>query len=124
MATKSFKVVVVGGGPAGLAAAHSLHLAGIDFIVLERRASVVDDVGASLVLGPPSMRVMHQFGLLGQLKAVGAELLHTKSLTKDGWVFKDTDTIKIIKEWYVTPSGTMLCILALANRCFVALARR
>lgn len=105
--TKSFRVVIVGGGPAGLVAAHSLHLAGIDFVVLERRDSVINDVGASLALGPPSLRVLHQFGLLAQLEAVGAEVQRTKSLTRDGQLFKDTDNINIMKEWYVGPMASL-----------------
>ena len=99
MATTTSKVIIVGGGPVGLAAAHSLHLAGIESVVLERRDSVVEDVGASLVLDPPSMRLMHQLGLLDSLQAVGAELLHTKSFTKDGLEFKDSDAILHMKEW-------------------------
>ncbi|ROW08283.1 hypothetical protein VMCG_03175 [Cytospora schulzeri] len=40
-----FKVIVVGGGPVGLIAAHSLSKAGIDFVVLERRPEVVEEIG-------------------------------------------------------------------------------
>lgn len=69
MAAGIFKVIIVGGGPVGLTAAHALSLAGIDFLILERRDSIVLEEGASLVLGPNSLRVMHQFGLLDTLLA-------------------------------------------------------
>ncbi|KAJ5755732.1 FAD binding domain-containing protein [Penicillium manginii] len=48
MSSPPFKVIVVGGGPVGLTAAHALHHAGIDFVVLEARDSVVLDQGGQL----------------------------------------------------------------------------
>lgn len=98
MATGNFKVIIVGGGPVGLTTAHSLLLAGIDFVVLERRDSVIVDVGASLVLGPPSLRVMHQLGLLDTLLAVGGELKHNKAFTLDGAEFKDSTAIQCMRK--------------------------
>lgn len=59
----------------GLTAAHALSKAGIDFVVLEGRPEVVEDVGASLVLSPNSLRVFAQLGLLGQLRELGHEVL-------------------------------------------------
>ncbi|KAL5363258.1 hypothetical protein BJX96DRAFT_186684 [Aspergillus floccosus] len=93
-----FKVIVVGGGPVGLTAAHALHHAGIDFIVLERRESVVLDQGASLVLAPQSLRVMHQFGLLARLRGIGSELHRGKAYTRDGRLIADTPVLRILRK--------------------------
>jgi 2-polyprenyl-6-methoxyphenol hydroxylase-like FAD-dependent oxidoreductase len=93
MAPKPFKVIIVGGGPVGLTAAHALHYAGIDFVVLEARDAVVLDQGASLVLSPPSLRVMHQFGLLERLTEVGAVMERNASFTRDGYCFSDSQTV-------------------------------
>ncbi|KAL2836448.1 FAD/NAD(P)-binding domain-containing protein [Aspergillus pseudoustus] len=87
---KSLKLIVVGGGPVGLTAAHALHHASIEFVVLERRDAVIIDEGASLVLGPQSLRIMHQFGLLDRLLEIGGEVRRNKAITHDGKVFRDT----------------------------------
>ncbi|KFX85808.1 hypothetical protein O988_09889 [Pseudogymnoascus sp. VKM F-3808] len=98
MAHDNFKVIIVGAGPVGLTAAHALYLAGIDFVVLERRDKVVIDVGASLVLGPPSLRVMHQFGLLETLLDIGGELRRNKCFTMEGYEFKNSTGFQYLKQ--------------------------
>ncbi|PYI01546.1 FAD/NAD(P)-binding domain-containing protein [Aspergillus sclerotiicarbonarius CBS 121057] len=98
MPTTPFKVIVVGGGPLGLTAAHALSHAGIDFVVLESRDSVVLDQGASLVLGPPTLRVMHQLGLLDQLLAIGGELQLGQSFTHQGHEFRRCNPFRIMRK--------------------------
>lgn len=84
MTSNQFRVIIIGGGPNGLTAAHSLHLAGIDFLVLERANVVAKDVGASIVLAPQNLRVMHQFGILDDLNRIGQELKSNKSFDLEG----------------------------------------
>ncbi|KAI1118294.1 hypothetical protein F5Y14DRAFT_258786 [Nemania sp. NC0429] len=67
-------VIIIGGGPVGLVAAHALFKARIDFLVLERRATIVEDVGASIVVHPGSLRVLSQLGLLGRLREESLDL--------------------------------------------------
>jgi 2-polyprenyl-6-methoxyphenol hydroxylase-like FAD-dependent oxidoreductase len=62
-------------------------------VVLEARDSVVLDQGASLVLGPPSMRVLHQFGLSERLAKIGCEMARNSSFMADGNRFADSRTI-------------------------------
>ncbi|PWY69605.1 FAD/NAD(P)-binding domain-containing protein [Aspergillus sclerotioniger CBS 115572] len=95
---KTFKVIIIGGGPVGLTAAHALHHAGIDFIVLEGRSAIVEDKGASLVVYPHTFRVMHQFDLLEALLSVGGELNHHLSFTSDGHVFNEGARYERIRE--------------------------
>ncbi|CAM1510760.1 Fc.00g082730.m01.CDS01 [Cosmosporella sp. VM-42] len=93
-----FKVVIVGGGPTGLTAAHALGKAGIDFLVLERRDNLELDTGASLVLEPQSLRIMRQLGLLDSLMDIGAELCTTKGFLVDGYEFKRTTELETLKD--------------------------
>lgn len=71
----NFKVIVIGGGPVGLVAAHALSKAGIDFVVLEGRPQIAEDVGASLVLISHNIRVLAQLGMLDQLRDKGHEVM-------------------------------------------------
>ncbi|KAJ5951712.1 Monooxygenase FAD-binding [Penicillium vulpinum] len=93
-----FKVIVIGGGPIGLIAAHALLRADIDFVVLERRTSIVEDKGASLVIYSTTFRVMHQLGILESLLPLGGELDRHMSLTKDGHVFNESPRYRTIRE--------------------------
>lgn len=92
MATsKSFRAIIVGGGPVGLTAAHSFGLAGIDYIVLEARDTCTSDSGASLVLNPASLRVFHQLGLADIAREKSAE--HERAL----WVDYNGRTCKDVR---------------------------
>ncbi|KAH7316935.1 FAD binding domain-containing protein [Stachybotrys elegans] len=93
-----FKIIVVGAGPAGLVAAHALHHANIDFVLLERRNSIYEDVGASLVLEPQSIRVMSQLGLWDKLQKFGTEMMRLQVFTRDGHQFKNSSAIRTVNE--------------------------
>ncbi|KAI1375632.1 hypothetical protein F4677DRAFT_421914 [Hypoxylon crocopeplum] len=87
MANNNFRVIVIGGGPVGMIAAHALSKAGIDFIVLERRPVIAEDVGASLVLHAHGMRALAQFGLYDRLKEISAPGGTIWTNTDDGRVY-------------------------------------
>lgn len=84
MPSDDFKVIVVGGGPAGLTAAHALYHAGIDFLVLEGRSSPVIDTGSNLVLFPVGLRALYQLGLLDAINKVSWPLTNTPRQQHDG----------------------------------------
>ncbi|KAH7305958.1 hypothetical protein B0I35DRAFT_483705 [Stachybotrys elegans] len=75
-----FKVIIAGGGPVGLTAAHALSQAGIDFLLLEGHHQVMASVGSNLVLNPQGLRALSQLGLLDALCAVSDRLLPTRRI--------------------------------------------
>lgn len=66
MAIKSshhgFRVIIAGGGLAGLTLANALERAGIDYILLEARDEIAPHVGASLGIFPNGSRILDQLG--------------------------------------------------------------
>ncbi|KAL2856111.1 hypothetical protein BJX68DRAFT_263606 [Aspergillus pseudodeflectus] len=72
MDKKSFRVIIVGGSIAGLTLAHCLDRAQIDYVILERRAEVAPQEGASLGIMPNGARILQQLGLYSELE----ELIH------------------------------------------------
>lgn len=56
------KVIISGGGIAGLTLANALEKAGINFVLLEARALLDPQVGASIAIAPSSMRIFDQIG--------------------------------------------------------------
>lgn len=93
-----FKVIIAGGGPNGLTAAHALHQAGIDFVVLEKRPDVVLDEGCSMVLGPANLRVMHQLGLYHRIKPTSAVINRSINYLRTGQKYEDTDVPMLIEK--------------------------
>jgi 2-polyprenyl-6-methoxyphenol hydroxylase-like FAD-dependent oxidoreductase len=68
-----FKVIIVGAGVGGLILAHSLHKAGIDYVVLDKHA-VEPEWGSSITIHTQSARVLDQLGLLPAVEAQCTEM--------------------------------------------------
>ncbi|KAK3317564.1 hypothetical protein B0T19DRAFT_293717 [Cercophora scortea] len=94
MSDNEFKVIVVGGGPVGLIAAHALSRAGIDYVVLENYDSVATDVGASIALWPQALRVMGRLGLLPRLESIGTRMDRGVYMTQPGHIFKESHAMR------------------------------
>src|ERR1700677_3872006 len=67
---KALTAVVVGGGIGGLAAAAALTRAGIGVSVYEQ-APALGEVGAGVLLGPNSVRLLHRLGLAAAIDTTG-----------------------------------------------------
>ncbi|KAL2849327.1 hypothetical protein BJX68DRAFT_267179 [Aspergillus pseudodeflectus] len=82
-----FKVIIVGGSVAGLTLAHCLHHANIEYIVLERKAEIAPQEGASIALWPTGGQVLDQLRLWEDL-AAGADVIRQHNvLFPDGFAF-------------------------------------
>lgn len=84
------RVIIVGGGPTGMTAAHALTRAGIDFVLLEGRHEIALDAGCNLVLSSMGMRALGQLGLLPALKKVSSPVTKFQRLDHKGRDIGDT----------------------------------
>lgn len=87
-AHQPFRVIIVGGGPVGLTAAHALLSAGIDFLVLEARPTFTPEEGASLLAYSSTQRVWHQLGLHGAMAARACPVDTRSSADHAGRVYR------------------------------------
>ncbi|PYI11277.1 FAD/NAD(P)-binding domain-containing protein [Aspergillus sclerotiicarbonarius CBS 121057] len=62
MAPRPCKVIIVGGGVAGLTLALMLEKHGIDYLLLEAYSDIVATAGAGIALSPNGLRVLDQLG--------------------------------------------------------------
>lgn len=92
-----FRAIIVGGGPAGLAMAHALALAGIDYVLLERRRAVVEPDGASIALWPHGVRILDQFGLLEEARRLYEPIRSKFNLRPDGSLRERNEMFKAIE---------------------------
>ena len=64
------RVIIVGGGIAGLTLANALQLAGIDFILLEAKAEIPPQIGAGIALLPNGSRILDQMGCYDDIRDI------------------------------------------------------
>ncbi|KAK3363197.1 FAD binding domain protein [Lasiosphaeria hispida] len=64
---RPFRVLIAGGGVAGLSLANALERGGVDFLLLERRNEIAPQAGASIGMLPNGCRILDQLGLYDEL---------------------------------------------------------
>jgi salicylate hydroxylase len=79
---RNIRVVIIGAGLGGLAAAGALRQRGIEAVVYER-APALGEVGAGIQLGPNAVKVLRALGLESALRRVAAEPGNYVSLAWD-----------------------------------------
>lgn len=92
----SFRVIIVGGGPTGLATAHALNLAGIDWIILEQRPEITTAVGAAIILWPHTLRILDQLGLLDEARNASFPMRTKTILRSDGRERNTTEVSELL----------------------------
>lgn len=88
---ESFKVVIVGGGPVGLIAAHILSAVNIDYVVLERHRSFETENGATIAIWPHNVRILDQLGLLDSIRKLDIQVHDKVNLHPDGRIIAQSD---------------------------------
>lgn len=96
------RVIIVGGGIAGLTLAGALEKGGIDFVLLEARSLFDPQVGASIALNAASMRILDQIGAAQDIISQTAPVKVSKVHRSDGTlVMPPAITFQILKARYV-----------------------
>jgi len=85
------RILIVGGGIAGLTLATALHQLGLDAVLIERNPRW-DPVGGGIAVQPNAMRVLQQLGIASDVKQAGAVIRR--------WLYRDQ-------------AGSVLCDIAL-----------
>jgi FAD dependent monooxygenase len=101
MDKKSFRVIIVGGSIAGLTLAHCLDRAQIDYVILERRAEVAPQEGASLGIMPNGARILQQLGLYSKLEELIHPLKEAHLNYPDGFSYT-SQYPRLLRERYVS----------------------
>ena len=98
-----FRIIIAGGGIAGLTLANSLQRANIDYLLLEAREEVAPGAGASIAISANGGRILDQIGALDEVLAVSTPSDFADSY-KDGKLFDSNDFLKLNHARYVSPS--------------------
>ncbi|MFJ9582729.1 FAD-dependent oxidoreductase [Streptomyces acidicola] len=78
------RIIVIGGGTAGTAAALALHKAGFDVTVHEAHPDSAEDIGAFLTLATNGLRALAQFDAVSAVTSVGFPLTTLRVLDGTG----------------------------------------
>lgn len=98
--SEPFKVIIIGGGPTGLALAHMLHLAGIDYRLYDKRENLCERHGAGLAIQPQNCRILDQLGILDQVlqQGLAPEMQVHREVTANGQILAEYPFFQWLKE--------------------------
>lgn len=95
MASK-LRVIIAGGGVAGLTLANALEKADIDYLLLEARAEIAPFVGASIALHPNGLRILDQLKCYDVIRDKTVPMDGIRSCCwEDGKLVRETDALLI-----------------------------
>jgi FAD dependent monooxygenase len=89
--TSQLRVIIVGGSVAGLTLANCFEKAGIDYLLLERGAEIVHDVGASIGLMANGLRIMDQLDVFEAIRNTTEPLNAQYHRTADGIAYSSSN---------------------------------
>ncbi|KJZ74722.1 hypothetical protein HIM_05839 [Hirsutella minnesotensis 3608] len=80
---QGLRAVIVGASITGLAAAHTFHTAGIDYIVLEKQQSNIPQVRGGITVPLSVLKILQQFGALHGLCALDHECVKAQRVYQE-----------------------------------------
>ena len=95
---RPFKVIIVGGGIAGLTLANSLQHGNIEYVLLEARLELAPQLGASIGLGPNGSRILDQLGCYEDIMGLTVPIEYTGSHRPNGTLMRSrTDAFQLVQ---------------------------
>jgi 2-polyprenyl-6-methoxyphenol hydroxylase-like FAD-dependent oxidoreductase len=92
--TSTLRVIIVGGGVAGLTLASSLQRTNVQCVLLEARNEIAPLEGASIAINANGGRILDQIGALDDIYNVSAPCLRFEGY-KDGRNFESNDFLRL-----------------------------
>ncbi|KAK8016940.1 hypothetical protein PG993_015129 [Apiospora rasikravindrae] len=86
---KTFRAIIIGGGPVGMYLAHALQETGIDYVLCEKRDAIPPATAFGLFLWPHGLRLLHQVGLIDQTEAISSLLTKITHVGPTGEVVRE-----------------------------------
>lgn len=99
--SRPFRVIIGGGGIAGLTLANALEKADIEYILLEARDTISPQVGASIGFFPNGGRILDQLGCFERIEQEIVPLGLYYNRYKDGSLIYAGDGIPLAQKRYV-----------------------
>lgn len=96
-------VLVIGAGPAGLAAGIALRKAGVEQVTIVDRDSADAVLGSELHLQSAALRALESIGVAEACVAVGAPLAFARYLTADGSLIGESHDVEILTREKLPP---------------------
>ncbi|KAF3061487.1 hypothetical protein GL218_03674 [Daldinia childiae] len=94
---ESFKVIIAGGGIAGLTLAHALEKAGVDFLLLEKR-EIAPQTGASIIIQCHTARILEQLGIWKEICAATFSLTGRLHFDERGNLFHSSPIFEHVEK--------------------------
>jgi 2-polyprenyl-6-methoxyphenol hydroxylase-like FAD-dependent oxidoreductase len=91
---RSFRLIIVGGGVAGLTLASSLQRANIQYLLLEAHGEIAPPAGASIAIAANGGRMLDQLGALDQIYDISTSCERVEGY-KDGKLFESNEFLQL-----------------------------
>lgn len=110
-----FRVIIAGGGIAGLTLANALEKASIEYILLEARDTITPKAGASIGFFANGGRILDQLGCLEAIEKETCALGRGRNRDKNGVEFDTSDGLQLVEARYVFLLMKMVALFSLTD---------